>query len=882
MVYAQEPEFSKAGFWEVKNSGRDVFNFNVGWRFTKGDVKGAEATNFDDSNWALVNTPHGLEYNSSEVSGSSNYQGPAWYRKHFKLDKNTVNKILKLHFEAVMGKCKVWLNGVQIGEHYGGYLPFTVKLNDHLIKDGDNVLAVWADNSDDASYPPGKPQNRLDFTYFGGIYRDVWLVATHHVYVTNPNEANKVAGGGVFIHTQKISETAATVFTKVDIRNDFSKTTKIKANLRILNKKGEEVAKASQNVTLSKGKSSVVTKTFNISNPKLWAPWSPDLYRLEVVLTAANGEKLDGVATKFGIRIIDFKGEDGLYLNNKAYPRKLMGVNRHQDHGYVGYAISNNGQWRDAVLLKNGGSDVIRAAHYPADPAFMDACDALGLFYINATPGWQFWSDIPLFEKRVYEDIAQMVRRDRNYASVIMWEPILNETKYPEHFAKKAHDIVHEEYPYQGAFTVCDKRAGGQEHYDVLYSHDNNAKFDGSEKRSYFCREFGDNVDDFNAQNSTSRTARGWGERAQLIQAKYYAFTDADDYTTWETLYNTPRQFVGGTLWHAFDHQRGYNPDPFFGGLTDVFRQKKYSYHMFESQRDVSDTNEPMVFIAHEMTPFSDSDVTVFTNCEEVRLTLFEGEKIIQKKVNKSVYKHILTPQGQPNITKIVGEKAMPHPYVVFKDIYDFFDLKGMHRARKKHNASIVAEGLIDGKVVTSFTRVSGKHPTKLKLSLESQNIPLVADGSDFVLVVVSMVDEKGNTKRLHENTVKFEVFGEGEIIGDASIEANPKRLSWGTAPLLVRSTTKAGKIRIKASLVHQGINSPLPGELVIESVLSKDVFINSEIGSENNSLASLNRNVKVSSEDELKNKIRQLEKELINMKLKIEEKNQKESDENR
>ncbi|MDP4292655.1 MAG: glycoside hydrolase family 2 protein, partial [Bacteroidota bacterium] len=176
-------EFSTAGFFQVQGSGRTVYNFNVGWRFHKGDIKGAESIGFNDSKWGIVSTPHGLELLPKEASGSVNYQGPAWYRKHFKLGKEFEGKKVNLYFEAIMGKSKVWVNGVLVKEQFGGYLPLNIDITKYANLNGDNVVAVWADNSDDPTYPPGKPQSQLDFCYFGGIYRDVWLVSTNKVYI---------------------------------------------------------------------------------------------------------------------------------------------------------------------------------------------------------------------------------------------------------------------------------------------------------------------------------------------------------------------------------------------------------------------------------------------------------------------------------------------------------------------------------------------------------------------------------------------------------------------------------------------------------------------------------------------------------------------------
>ena len=187
----------------------------------------------------------------------------------------------------------------------------------------------------------------------------------------------------------------------------------------------------------------------------------------------------------------------------------------------------------------------------------MDACDELGLFVIVNTPGWQFWNDAPVFAQRVYSDIRNLVRRDCNHPCIWMWEPILNETWYPANFARNAHDIVEAEYPYPYCYSGCDSEAKGKEHFQILFTHPLNgdggaySTNDIKKQLTYFTREWGDNVDDWNSHNSPSRVARNWGEQAMLIQAQHYA-RPSYKYTSYDALYRTPRQHVGGCLWHSF------------------------------------------------------------------------------------------------------------------------------------------------------------------------------------------------------------------------------------------------------------------------------------------------------------------------------------------
>ena len=640
---ARQPEFSTAGFFRLDNSGREVYSMNPAWRFHKGAVEGAETKEFNDKDWTVVSLPDGIEYLPTEASGCINYQGEVWYRKHFTPDAVLKGKKLFLHFEAIMGKSKVFVNGKLLTEHFGGYLPVIADVTDVLDWNGDNVIAVWADNSDDPSYPPGKAQDVLDYTYFGGIYRDCWLIAHNNVFITDPNYENEVAGGGLFVAFGKVSDALAEVQLKIHVRNATKNPFSGRVEYMLLQPDDTEVARLSDKIQVKAGRATTVSDRMPVKQPMLWTPSTPTLYNLLVRVLDKEGNVIDGYRRRIGIRSIEFKGKDGFYLNGRPYGKPLIGANRHQDFAVVGNAVANSIHWRDAKKLKDVGMEIIRNAHCPQDPAFMDACDELGLFVIVNTPGWQFWNDAPEFAQRVYSDIRNVVRRDRNHPSVWLWEPILNETWYPADFAKNTRDIVDAEYPYPYCYSGSDSEARGHENFPVYFAHPANMQ-DASKEidptKTYFTREWGDNVDDWSSHNSPSRVARNWGEQPMRVQAQHYA-CPYYPVTSYDVLYKQSPQHVGGCLWHSFDHQRGYHPDPFYGGLMDVFRQPKYSYYMFMAQRPAvkNDRNAgsgPMVYIAHEMTPFSGKDVTVYSNCDEVRLTFNKGGKTYTYKKDKN------------------------------------------------------------------------------------------------------------------------------------------------------------------------------------------------------------------------------------------------------
>lgn len=862
---ARQPEFSTAGFFRLDNSGREVYSMNPAWCFHKGAMEGAETKEFNDKDWTVVSLPDGIEYLPTEASGCINYQGEVWYRKHFTPDAVLKGKKLFLHFEAIMGKSKVFVNGKLLTEHFGGYLPVIADVTDVLDWNGDNVIAVWADNSDDPSYPPGKAQDVLDYTYFGGIYRDCWLIAHNNVFITDPNYENEVAGGGLFVAFGKVSDALAEVQLKIHVRNATKNPFSGRVEYMLLQPDGTEVARLSDKIQVKAGRATTVSDRMPVKQPMLWTPSTPTLYNLLVRVLDKEGNVIDGYRRRIGIRSIEFKGKDGFYLNGRPYGKPLIGANRHQDFAVVGNAVANSIHWRDAKKLKDVGMEIIRNAHCPQDPAFMDACDELGLFVIVNTPGWQFWNDAPEFAQRVYSDIRNVVRRDRNHPSVWLWEPILNETWYPADFAKNTRDIVDAEYPYPYCYSGSDSEARGHENFPVYFAHPANMQ-DASKEidptKTYFTREWGDNVDDWSSHNSPSRVARNWGEQPMRVQAQHYA-CPYYPVTSYDVLYKQSPQHVGGCLWHSFDHQRGYHPDPFYGGLMDVFRQPKYSYYMFMAQRPAvkNDRNAgsgPMVYIAHEMTPFSGKDVTVYSNCDEVRLTFNKGGKTYTYKKDKN-------------------RPGMPSPVITFPDVYDFMVDKAFSRTQKQDDVYLLAEGLIDGKVVATHKVVPARRPEKILLWMDNEGTDLKADGSDFVTVVAAVADKNGNIKWLNNYNIRFSIEGEGRLLGGPGVLANPVPVKWGTAPVLVQSTLKPGKIRITASVLFEGSQMPISGELEFESKPSVFPLVYDAADAARIPLGSASAGQNTASKTDAEREVERLRKELNTLKLKEVERQQSE-----
>ena len=303
-----QPSYSTAGFYQLSNTGRTVYNMNPAWRFYKGNIEGAEWPRFNDKDWNIVSLPDGIEYLPTEASGCINYQGEIWYRKHFTPEENWKGKQQFLHFEAIMGKSKIWVNGKLLKEHFGGFLPVIVDVTSSLKYGEDNVITVWADNSDDPSYPPGKPQDALDFAYFGGIYRDCWMIVHNKVFITDPNYENETAGGGLFVSFDKVSEQSAQLKLDAHIRNTSGKSFSGKIIYELYDRDDKRVLSKETGLSVSKDLAKQISCKVTVETPHLWSPDSPYLYKLHIYIKDKAGNTIDGYYRRIGIRSIEFNG----------------------------------------------------------------------------------------------------------------------------------------------------------------------------------------------------------------------------------------------------------------------------------------------------------------------------------------------------------------------------------------------------------------------------------------------------------------------------------------------------------------------------------------------------------------------------------------------
>lgn len=761
-------------------------DFSERWTFHLGDLPGAQLADCDDSGWQPVRLPHASRIETL-VTGSAGresrqWQGTCWYRKTFPLDVDTTEKIVLLKFDGAMRVADFWLNGKHLGQHLGGYLPVVLDVTEHVKAHEENVLAVRLNNEDNPVTGP-KPLAQLDFNFYGGLYRPAHLIVKDRLHITDPIEADQPASGGVFVTFPEVSDQQAVVNVQTHLQNAHEEPRQFVLKTTIRNAEGDVLSVREQQPTvLPAGEQSEITHVLTLERPRLWSPLEPYLHTVDVEVLV-DDQVVDSVSTRVGIRHFRVT-ENGLWLNGKK--TFLRGTNRHQEYPYVGYALSDNAQYRDAKHIKDAGFDYVRLSHYPHSTAFMDACDELGILVMNCIMGWQYFNESPEFVSQQYRQCRDLIRRDRNHPCVLLWEVSLNESAMSKEFMNETHRIAHEEYPGDQCFTC-----GWAPNYDVFIQARQHGGCRKTTDRPCVVSEYGDweyyaqnaglNQDDWEdleSEDRSSRQSRSAGEQRLLQQA-----------TNFQEAHNDNRKTTAfaDSLWVMFDYNRGYSNDWETSGCMDIFRLPKPSYYFFQSQRDQDENlclaqSGPMVHVANAWQKDSPTSVRVFSNCQRVALYL-NGELIAaQSPDNDRVSTHLAHPPFTFEISEYV---------------------KGNLRA----------VGIVDEQEVAEHVRQSPEAPAGLRLVPQFAGRDLQAGQNDLIFLHVEIVDQNGTVLTEESREVEFRIEGPGRIVGDTS---SPTRA--GIASILLQAGDSPGKIVVVASA------SGLPdAEITIESTLDRD-----------------------------------------------------------
>lgn len=377
---------------------REMKTINDGWEFRKPA----------DTEWTSVNIPH--TFNLDAYRQPNYYQGKGLYRRVLTLPEVDPHRRYYLKIDAASKAAEVTVNGKSAGSHAGGYTAFVVDVTDYIQKE--NIIEITVDNGRKDITPIS-----ADFTFWGGIYRDVWLVSTPEQHFRMDN----MGSDGVFVSTPEVNGQRGKIQVKGEVTNDAETAVTLEVQNQIYSPQGDLLQTRKQKVKLKAGE----TREFGyvsdvIANLDLWSPETPSLYKVKTqLLNPKTNEVIDEKTNKVGFRWFAFDGNKGFSLNGKSY--KLRGVNRHQDQAPVGVALDDEAHRRDIRLIKELGCNFIRISHYPQDDAIVEMCDELGLLAWEEIPIINIVPDTPGYADNCELNLREMIRQHYNHPSIIAW-----------------------------------------------------------------------------------------------------------------------------------------------------------------------------------------------------------------------------------------------------------------------------------------------------------------------------------------------------------------------------------------------------------------------------------------------------------------------------
>jgi beta-galactosidase len=393
---------------------RQRVDLNANWRFHKGDVSGAQDPAFDDSGWQPVVVPHTWNAADGADGGNNYYRGVGWYRRHYVVPSTFAGKMLYLQFAGANQVADVWVNGVYSGQHQGGYARFRFVVKSAFKVGQDNVIAVKVNNADHNDIPP----QSADYTFFGGIYRNVSL------WVTDPLQVRMLdfAGPGVYLRQRSVTAASATIDVTTKLFNNNTTSRSVAVRTVVTDATGTVVADQTAPArTLNAASGVDLVQTVTIANPRRWDGLAdPYQYHANVEVRDVSANRVTDVVTEpLGLRTFAVDPNTGFSLN--GHPLDLHGVNLHQDRADVGWAVTDADHTQDFNLIKEIGATSVRLAHYQHDQKDYNLADDIGLVV---------WAEIPLvndttnstgFTANAEQQLRELIRQNYNHPSIVFW-----------------------------------------------------------------------------------------------------------------------------------------------------------------------------------------------------------------------------------------------------------------------------------------------------------------------------------------------------------------------------------------------------------------------------------------------------------------------------
>lgn len=711
---------------------RKVFPLNRGWLFAPREL-GYTAP---DGDFTAVTLPHPnviLPYHNFD---DAEYQFISTYRRHFVVPEPTRGRRVIVEFDGAMTASTVSINGRVLGDHDGGYTPFSFDLTDYLRGD-ENTLQVRLDSSERPDIPPNG--GVVDYLTFGGIYREARLLLLPPVHIAD-----------VFARARAVLSDSPGLSVDVRLKNLGARVIEVTAQAAL------EGAATSAPITLAPGDDRWITLELEglraaVPGLRLWSLDDPALYTLQVTIADAR-ETLDVQTVRIGLREAVFR-DDGFYLNGERI--KLFGLNRHQTYPYIGGAAPARLQRKDADILKHELSlNIVRTSHYPQSPHFLDRCDEIGLLVFEEIPGWQFIGDND-WQALSLDNVRRMIERDRNHPSIVLWGVRINESWDNEPFYKATNALAHQLDPTRQTGGVRNFQHS-QFFEDVFTYNDFSNTIEEPQHTPHLVTEFCGHMFPAKSFDAEERQVEHALRHAR-IHNQQMGMSNVTGAIGWCAFdYNTHREFGAGDriCYH---------------GVMDIFRLPKFAAYFYESQCPPS---KRVVLRAATFWTFGERSeagvepLYVFSNCDSIEV--YKGDA--------------LHGRFEPD------REAFPHlPYPPFRVMG--FPLLAMF-GHNYEDLRIV--GLLNGQPAAEQRLSARGVPHALMLTADDAAIH--ADGADMTRLVFKIVDEFGNRLPYAIAPVSFDIDGPGTLIGE-----NPFPLVGGQAAIYVRATETPGVITVRA-----------------------------------------------------------------------------------
>ena len=776
----------------MNNIIRKIESINNGWIYNKKGCEESEEVNIPHSN---INIPYNY-FNENDLCFEFTYS------KKIYIESISKDELVYINFDGVASYSKVYINGIYVGEHKGGYTGFSFDITNYLNCGQENLIKVEVDSREIKEIPPFG--NVIDYLTYGGIYREVYLT-----------KINKNNIEDIFVQTSKVLEDNKELKVHIEL-SKADKSQSIKLQLLDLDNSliKEEV--------ISNIEDKILSINLKVDNVTLWELDLPKLYKVRVTLYK---EKLliDENYVTFGFREAIFK-KDGFYLNGKKI--KILGLNRHQSYPYIGYAMPKSMQEKDAEILKNDlGLNMVRTSHYPQSKHFLNKCDEVGLLVFTEVPGWQHIGQDKEWRDTFLNNVKEMILRDRNHPSIVLWGVRVNESPDDDELYSKSNKLARELDPTRQTAGV--RNFEGSNFLEDVYtyndfSHEGNNRGLKEANKISKSKDYPYLVTEHNGHMFP--TKRFDNEEKRLEHALRHL-------RVMDKMYGDER-ISGAIGWCMFD----YNTHGDFGsgdkicyhGVMDMFRIPKLAFYAYASQgskKDIMEVSSEMDIGEHPGGIVG--PIYVFTNCDNIKF--YKNDKFI-----KEFY-----PDRK-------NYKSLPHPSVLIDDfIGDALETEEKYNSKDAENIKSVLmavsrygmnlpikykfrmgyamiknkltvkrgtdlyakyignwgekrtiykfEGYKDGKLVKEVIKTSVNSP---KLIVEPDKKVLCIDETyDVLEIIIKATSEYGSILPYSNHVINIETNDVIELIGEKNVA-----LIGGVTAVYVKSKDKLGIGKIKIS----------------------------------------------------------------------------------